>query len=87
MMAVLAMHDKQASDEAFERFWLAIELGAEDERNFVKKAVSWALRRLGKRNRAMQERAVALAEVLSEREEKAVRWVGANALRELRSKS
>ena len=83
MMAVLALHDKQVSDERFERFWPVIELGAGDGRNFVKKAVNWALRQLGKRNGAMNGRAVALAEVLSERESKAARWVGTNALREL----
>jgi len=87
MMAVLAIHDKQAGDGLFEPFWPVIELGAGDERNFVKKAVNWALRQLGKRNGAMHGRAVALAEVLKERESKAARWVGANALRELRSEA
>ena len=53
MMAVLAWHDKEAKDESFLKFLPIIVKGATDERNFVKKAVNWALRQIGKRNRAL----------------------------------
>ena len=61
-MAGLAVHDKAADDGAFERLLPLIEAGATDDRNFVKKAVNWALRNIGKRNRALNLAAIACAE-------------------------
>lgn len=83
LVAVLALKDKQAGDERIARFLPVIERGAGDDRNFVKKAVSWALRHIGKRNLALNARAVAVAERLKQREERAARWVGSDAWREL----
>lgn len=83
LMACLAVHDKEASDEDFEAFFTAIRAGATDERNFVKKSVNWALRQIGKRNPALRKRAIAVAEEIGTLENKAARWIAADARREL----
>ncbi|MFC1872467.1 DNA alkylation repair protein [Chloroflexota bacterium] len=87
LMAVLAFHDKHASDSDFEPFFTLIAAGAEDERNFVKKAVNWALRQLGKRNPNLWRRAVGLAGELAASPAKSARWVGKNAVKELQSEA
>jgi len=84
LMASLAVHDKKAEDGRFTAFLKAIEKGSTDERNFVKKAVNWALRQIGKRNMELNERAVAVAERIGKKGSKAARWVAADALRELK---
>jgi 3-methyladenine DNA glycosylase AlkD len=84
LMACLAGHDKEASDAQFLAM-LLIERGADDQRNFVKKGVNWALRRIGRRNLALNSAAVATAKRLALSEEAACRWVGKDALRELTS--
>jgi 3-methyladenine DNA glycosylase AlkD len=83
MIAELAWHDKAASDESFEPFFTLIKRGAPDDRNYVKKAVNWALRNIGKRNRALNRRAVAVARELASAPSPAARWVASDALREL----
>lgn len=98
LMAGLAVHDRSAPDRAFLRLLPAIERGARDARNYVKKAVSWALRNLGKRNRALNAAAIRCAERIRAAADsrpggprggdpgtRAARWVAADALRELRS--
>ena len=85
LMACLALHDKAAPDKRFLAFLPLIEKGARDERNFVKKAVSWALRAIGRRNLALNAAALTVAERLALSEEAACRWVGNDALRELAS--
>jgi len=85
LMACLALHDKAASDPEFLVLLPLIERGASDERNFVKKAVSWALRAIGRRNLALNAAALAVARRLSRSEEAVPRWVGKDALRELAS--
>jgi 3-methyladenine DNA glycosylase AlkD len=82
LMASLALHDKAAPDARFRPFLPLIEKGARDERNFVKKAVSWALRGIGKRNPALHAASVAVARRLAQSEEPSRRWVGKDALRE-----
>ena len=82
-MAWLATHDKKASDEQFEQFFPMIVREASDERNFVKKAVNWALRGIGKRNLNLNRRAVEIALEIQANHSKAARWVAADALREL----
>lgn len=84
MMAVLAVHDKRADDGRFLAFLPMIRKGADDERNFVKKAVNWALRQIGKRNPALRKEALVLAAELATSPNAATRWVGRDALRELR---
>lgn len=81
----LTVHDKRAGDEAFLHGLTLIEREAEDERNFVKKAVNMALRAVGKRNRALNDAAVAVARRLAGAKNATARWVGKDALRELTS--
>ncbi|MCI0351478.1 MAG: DNA alkylation repair protein [Acidobacteriales bacterium] len=83
LLASLALHDKQAPDEPFMRSLALIETAATDERNFVKKAVNWALRGIGKRNSELNAAAIELAERLAASPQAAPRWVGKDALREL----
>ncbi|MFZ5845521.1 MAG: DNA alkylation repair protein [Patescibacteria group bacterium] len=83
MMAVLAVHDKEASDKQFIAFFPLIKKYASDERNFVKKAVNWALRQIGKRNTHLRKEAVKVARELQTFDSKSSRWVANDALREL----
>ncbi len=83
LIAGLALHDKDAPDRAFLRFLPLIERGASDDRNFVKKAVSWALRLIGKRSRALHHAAVRSAQAIRRQDSASARWVAADALREL----
>lgn len=83
LIAALAWHDKKASDERFEPFFALIAREANDERNFVKKAVNWALRMLGKHSLALHARAVGTAQQIARQPSKAARWIAADALREL----
>jgi len=83
LMACLALHDKGASDEQFLELLPLIEAGASDERNFVKKGVSWALRSIGERTPALHEAALQVCARLVKRSEPSWPWVGKDALRQL----
>jgi 3-methyladenine DNA glycosylase AlkD len=83
LMATLAVHDKKAGDGPFFEFLALINEGSTDDRNFVKKAVNWALRQIGKRNLALHQAAIEMAEVISKNESSAARWIAKDALREL----
>ena len=83
----LSVHDKQAPDEQFINGLGLIERAANDERNFVKKAVNMALRAVGKRNQKLNAAAVSVARRLSDSDDQTARWVGRDALRELTSAS
>jgi 3-methyladenine DNA glycosylase AlkD len=85
MIAARAVHDRTAPDRTFAAWFPAIRLGAADDRNYVKKAVSWALRQIGKRNLELNTAAIAEAEALSMSDVPSARWVGRDTLRELRS--
>lgn len=85
LMATLAVHDKKAPDSAFLDFFPLIEQEAGDARNYVKKAVNWALRQIGKRNPALHPRCITLAKRIKQQDSPAARWVAADALRELTS--
>jgi len=85
LMAALAVHDKKAPDGRFREFLPLIEREAVDERNFVKKAVNWALRQIGKRNRALNRDAIAAAKRIRKIDSRSARWIAADALRELES--
>ena len=87
LLASLTVHDKQATDAAFLRCLPLVERAALDERNFVKKSVNWALRSIGKRSAELNRAAVALSARLAARPEPTPRWVGKNALRELKGPS
>jgi 3-methyladenine DNA glycosylase AlkD len=86
LIACLAWHDKQAPDREFLDFMPVIKRGATDERNFVKKAVSWALRNIGKRNPRLRKAAIKTARDLQRLDSKAARWVAADVIRELESR-
>jgi len=86
MMAQLAVHDKKADNNDFEKFFALIEKNAADDRNYVKKAVNWALRQIGKRNPHLMERAIQIAETIQKTDSKSARWIAADALRELRER-
>ena len=83
LIACLAWHDKEASDEAFTQYFPVIVVGATDERNFVKKAVNWALRNIGKRNQALNKEAIEVAKEIQGIDSKSARWIASNAIREL----
>jgi 3-methyladenine DNA glycosylase AlkD len=83
LMAQLAVHDRAALDRTFLPLLVLIEATAHDERNFVKKAVNWALRQIGKRNQNLRREAVASAQRLLPLESKSARWIARDALREL----
>lgn len=85
LAARLAVQDKKAADSEFLPFLDVIEREAADDRNFVKKAVSWSLRQIGKRSAGLNAPAVAVARRLHSADSKAARWVGRDALRELES--
>lgn len=85
MMAYLAYKDKAAPDSRFLRLLSLIRREARDERNFVRKAVNWALRNIGKRNVRLNRAAIRAAEQIRREDSRAARWVAADALRELRS--
>ena len=85
LMATLAVHDKKENDSVFQEFLPIIEKGASDERNFVKKAVNWALRQIGKRNRVLNKLAIETAKQLQSINSKSTRWIALDALRELKS--
>ena len=84
-MAYLAQHDKQAPDGKFIRLLPLLRHEATDERNFVRKAVNWALRQIGKRNRALNRQAIATGKQIRALNTRAARWIAADALRELQS--
>jgi len=85
LMAALAVHDKQSADMRFEAFFPILVREACDERNFVKKAVNWALRGIGKRSLLLNQRAIEIAEQIAALDCKTARWIARDALRELTS--
>ena len=84
-MATLAVHAKKEPESTFLALLPLIESGAGDERNFVKKAVNWALRQIGKRSATLRPAAMATAEAILLQDTRAARWVARGALRELRT--
>jgi len=87
LIACLAVHDKSSPDTEFSVFFPLIQKAAADERNFVKKGVSWALRSIGKRSRELNRAALKFSEELSKKEGKVVAWIAADAFRDLTSKT
>lgn len=83
LMARLAVSDKKADDSRFEQFFPMMLREADDERNFVKKAVNWALRQTGKRNLALNEKAIETAMEIQKIDSKSARWIASDAICEL----
>ena len=82
LMAALAWHDRRSPDETFLQFLPVILRESTDQRNFVKKAVNWALRQIGKRNPALMQAAIQTAREMQAIQSPAARWIAADALRE-----
>lgn len=85
MIACIAWHNKKASDEDMIKYFPVIQNGVTDERNYVKKAVSWALRHIGKRNLNLNKEALRLAREMRGIDSKAARWIASDVIRELES--
>ena len=85
LMAALSVHDKKAKDEDFLKFFPLIKRYSTDERNFVRKAVNWALRQIGKRNQNLNKKAIIFGNELLKIDSKSARWIANDALRELKS--
>ena len=85
LIAGLAVHDKKAGDKKFEQFFPLIKKHSIDERNYVKKAVNWALRNIGKRNLALNKQVIKLSEEILKIDSKSARWIASDAIRELKS--
>jgi len=85
LIAGLAVHDKKASDKKFERFFPLIKKHSIDDRNYVKKAVNWALRNIGKRNLGLNKQTIKLSEEILKIDSKSAKWIARDALRELTS--
>jgi 3-methyladenine DNA glycosylase AlkD len=85
MMATLAVHDKRAGDEEFRQFFPVMLRECGDERNFVRKAVNWALRQVGKRNLRLNQEAIEVCSEMKLLDSKSARWIASDALRELQS--
>jgi 3-methyladenine DNA glycosylase AlkD len=83
LMAALAVHDKKTHDREFLKFFPYIKKHAHDDRNFVKKAVNWALRQIGKRSPFLNQKAITAANQIKKLESKSAKWIAADALREL----
>ena len=87
LMATLAVHDKKAQDEDFLMFFPLMIREASDNRNFVKKAVNWALRQIGKRNLSLNKKAIETAKEIRTIESRSARWIASDAIGELKSGS
>ena len=85
LMAGLAAHDKVSPDERFIAFFEHIKRESVDDRKYVRKAVNWALRGIGKRNKPLNALAISCAEEISRMDDRSARWIASDALRELRS--
>jgi 3-methyladenine DNA glycosylase AlkD len=87
LLACLAWHDKKTEDETFIKLFPVLKRGATDERNYVKKAVNWALRNIGKRNINLNKAAVVIAREIRLIDSKGARWIASDAIRELESEA
>jgi 3-methyladenine DNA glycosylase AlkD len=85
LMAWLAVHDKKVDDSKFEEFLTIIKKESTDERNYVRKAVNWALRNIGKRNTTMNKKAIEISREIQKIDSKTARWIASDAIRELTS--
>ena len=85
LVATLTVHDKKADDDAFLAFLPSILEASNDERNYVMKAVNWALRQIGKRNPRLNTEAIRVSERMRKSDSKGAKWIASDALRELRS--
>lgn len=85
LIAWLAVHDKKTEDSVLEKFFILIKNESTDERNYVRKAVSWALRNIGKRNIYLNKNAIRIAKDIQKIDSKTAKWIANDAIRELTS--
>ena len=85
LIAVIAVHDKNASNKSFEKYFALIIRESTDERQYVKKAVNWALRSIGKRNLVLNKKAIETAKVMLKKKNKNSFWIAKDAIKELTS--
>lgn len=85
LIAWLAVHDKKKPDKEFEDFLEVIKRESTDERNYIRKAVNWALRQIGKRNWDMNKKAIEMAKEIQKIDSKSAKWIASDAIRELTS--
>jgi len=85
LIAGLSVHDKKASNKKFEQFFPIIKKHSTDDRNYVKKAVNWALRNIGKHNLILNKLTIKLSEEILKIDSKSAKWIASNAIRELTS--
>lgn len=83
LIAGLTVHDKKAEDSKFEDFFPIIKKESIDDRNYVKKAVNWALRNIGKRNFYLNKKAIETAKEIQKINTKSAKWIANDAIREL----
>jgi 3-methyladenine DNA glycosylase AlkD len=83
LMAELAVHDKKSGDKKYEQFFPYIIAESNDGRNFVKKAINWGLRQIGKRNQRLCKKSIVVAKQIQKKGDAASRWIASDALREL----
>lgn len=86
LMATYGFADKEASNEVFEQFFPFLIQYAHDDRIYVKKAINWALRQIGKRNIDLQKKAIETANLILNQDSKSAHWIAKNALKELQNK-
>jgi 3-methyladenine DNA glycosylase AlkD len=87
LMACLAVSDKKADDDLFDTFFPIIKREASDNRNYVKKAVNWALRQIGKRNIDLNKKAILIAGEIQKMDSRSAKWIASDAIRELTGES
>ena len=85
IIAGLSVHDKKSPDEKFEELFSVIKKASTDERNYVKKAVNWALRNIGKRNLSLNKKTIKVAKEIKEIDSRSAKWIASDAIRELTS--
>ena len=87
LIACLAFHNKELKDKDFEKYFTIIKNAVIDERNYVRKAVNWALRQIGKRNKVLNKKAILAAEDIlkTHQDNKTAKWIANDALKELKS--
>jgi len=83
LIASSSVHNKEWPDKNFERYFPLIKKYSTDERNFVRKAINWALRQIGKRNLDLNKKAIQAAKEIQEIDSKSSKWISSDAFREL----
>lgn len=85
LIAKIALYDKESPDKKFENYFKLIKRESDDDRKYVKKALSWALREIGKRNKNLNRKTIELAKDLREKNSRSAQWIASDVLKELRS--